>query len=319
MLTAFAIDAIYGWPDTLHRWIRHPVVWIGAMVDWLDNALNRSDKGQVWQLFAGALTTTIVVVTTAGVASWTMHLLPDSIIGFTFAVLITASLLASRSLHTHVQAVSVPLGQGEIVAARAALSMIVGRNTATLDREGIARASLESLAENASDGVIAPLFWGVLFGLPGIAAYKAANTLDSMIGHRSQRYAEFGTAAARLDDLLNWIPARITAVLFAVVGGNVNAWRVLRSDARKHRSPNAGWPEASMAGALAVRLSGPRCYGASQSEDSWLNAQARDPQAHDISGGLRLYRHSLYLVAGLLLLMLLLHHLSFQPRLQLIQ
>lgn len=304
MLTALAIDAIYGWPDTLYRWIRHPVVWVGAMVGWLDNALNRSDKGRFWQLFAGALTTTIVVVTTAGIASWMVYLLPESFIGFTFAVLTTASLLASRSLHTHVQAVSVPLGHGEILAARSALKLIVGRDTATLDQAGIARASLESLAENASDGVIAPLFWGVLFGLPGIAAYKAANTLDSMIGHRNQRYAEFGTAAARLDDLLNYIPARITAVLFAVAGGNVNAWRVLRSDARKHRSPNAGWPEASMAGALAVRLSGPRCYGASQSDDPWLNAQARDPLAHDINRGLRLYRHALCLIAGLLMLLL---------------
>lgn len=305
MLTALAIDAIYGWPDALYRWIRHPVVWIGTMIHWLEKTLNRSDKGRVWRLVAGAFTTTIVVVVSAGVASLLMHLLPDSFSGFTLVALITASLFASRSLHTHVNAVAVPLGQGELVAARAAVSMIVGRNTATLDSAGIARASLESLAENASDGVIAPLFWGSLLGLPGMAAYKAVNTLDSMIGHRAPRYAEFGTVAARLDDLLNWVPARITAVLFAVVSGNVNAWSVSGRDARKHRSPNAGWPEASMAGALGVRLSGPRCYVASQSDDPWLNAQARDPQVHDIKRGLRLYRHSLWLVAGQLLVLLL--------------
>jgi len=305
MLTALAIDAIGGWPDRLFRWIRHPVVWIGAMISGLDGWLNRSDRGRIWQLFAGASTAIVVVLTAAGAGGFLAHLLSDTFIGFVIVALATSSLLASRSLHAHVYAVAVSLERGEISASRTAVSMIVGRNTALLDREGLARASLESLAENTSDGVIAPLFWGTLFGLPGIAAYKAVNTLDSMIGHRNERYADFGTVAARLDDLLNWLPARITSLLFAVVGGNANVWRVLRRDAQRHRSPNAGWPESAMAGALGVRLSGPRCYGTLMIDDPWLNAQARDPQAPDVQHGLRLYRHSLYLAGGLLLVMLL--------------
>ena len=179
--------------------------------------------------------------------------------------------------------------------------MIVGRDPETLDAPAIARAALESLGENSSDGIIAPLFWGALFGLPGIAAYKAINTLDSMIGHRSPRYLEFGWASARIDDLANLLPARLTALLFALAARDKmaaleTAWR----DARHHRSPNGGWPEAAMAGALGLRLSGPRIYGNQSASEPWINASGRDPGADDIFAGLALYRRMLLIAAAML-------------------
>jgi adenosylcobinamide-phosphate synthase len=179
--------------------------------------------------------------------------------------------------------------------------MIVGRDPARLDAAGLARAALESLAENASDGVVAPLFWGALLGLPGIAAYKAINTLDSMIGHRSPRHAAFGRVAARLDDAANLVPARLTGLLIALASGRPRAGlRVMARDARHHRSPNAGWPEAAMAGALGVRLSGPRIYAESVADEPLLNAGARDPAPGDVRRGLAVYLRATALAAAAL-------------------
>jgi adenosylcobinamide-phosphate synthase len=180
--------------------------------------------------------------------------------------------------------------------------MIVGRDPARLDEAGVARAALESLSENASDGVVAPLFWGAVAGLPGIAAYKAINTMDSMIGHRNDRYEDFGKVAARLDDLVNLIPARLTGLAIALVSGRPRAaLRVMARDARRHRSPNAGWPEAAMAGALGIRLSGPRVYGDRVADEPWLNCGAPDPAPNDLSRGLALYVRAMVLCgAGLI-------------------
>ena len=186
-------------------------------------------------------------------------------------------------------------------AAKRAVAMIVGRDLD--DRPApIARAALESLAENASDGIVAPVFWAAVAGLPGIAAYKAINTLDSMIGHRSERHALFGRVAARLDDLVNLPASRLTALLFLLAAppNKGRVWRVIRRDARRHRSPNAGWPEAAMAGALDVRLSGPRRYHGVESPEPWLNETARDPAPRDLTAGLRLYRRAM-LMLGLAL------------------
>ncbi|MFM7404892.1 MAG: cobalamin biosynthesis protein, partial [Erythrobacter sp.] len=171
---------------------------------------------------------------------------------------------------------------------------------AQLDDAGVARAALESLAENASDGIVAPLFWGAVLGLPGIAAYKAINTLDSMIGHRTARYEDFGKASARLDDLVNLIPARLTGVALALVSGRRAALSVMWRDAGRHRSPNAGWPEAAMAGALGVRLSGPRVYGDQVANEPWLNASAPDPGPADLAKGLGLYRRAMVLCGAAL-------------------
>jgi len=182
--------------------------------------------------------------------------------------------------------------------------MIVGRDPAGLDEAGIARAALESLAENASDGIVAPVFWGALFGLPGIIGYKAINTLDSMIGHRTARHEAFGWASARIDDVANAVPARLTGLLFALISARPNnAFACMFRDARHHRSINAGWPEAAMAGGLAVRLCGPRFYGGELADEPWLNEAARDPNAADITEGLRLYIRAMASITALLVLL----------------
>src|SRR5262249_41592449 len=176
-----------------------------------------------------------------------------------------------------------------------------GLDPATLDEAGISRAAIESLAENASDGIIAPVFWGALLGLPGIFGYKAINTLDSMIGHRSERHLWFGWAAARIDDVANFIPARLTGLLFALVTAKPStALSCMSRDANRHRSPNAGWPEAAMAGALGVRLSGPRSYHGALTDEPWLNAGARDPLGADVRLGLKLYIRAMLLLGGLI-------------------
>ena len=199
---------------------------------------------------------------------------------------------------------ALPLARGNLGQARAAVSMIVGRDPDRLDNAGVARAALESLAESASDGVVAPLFWGVIFGLPGIAVYKAINTMDSMIGHLSPRHAAFGWAAARTDDLVNLIPARLTGLMIAAVSGRwADSIACMRRDAGKHRSPNAGWPEAALAGALGVRLSGPRVYDTQLTTEPWVNDGAPDPTALDLGRGLDLYLKAMALVAGVMLLL----------------
>ncbi|MEL6686113.1 MAG: adenosylcobinamide-phosphate synthase CbiB [Pseudomonadota bacterium] len=297
MLFAWGIELVLGWPDWLFKRIRHPVVWFGALVSWSDNRLNRESWSHSVRYLMGAISTLslvgVAIITAVGI-TW---LLPDTGWGIGLEALIASSLIASRSLHSHVSAVERPLTMNDVETAREAVSMIVGRDPKQLDEAGIARASLESLAENASDGVIAPLFWGAIFGLPGLAAYKAVNTLDSMIGYKTDRHLAFGGFAARLDDVANFIPARLTGLLIAMAGLKIKAFKIMLRDARRHRSPNAGWPEAAMAGALAVRLSGPRIYSDQSSAEPWLNEDARDPNASDIQAGLRLYRRAMALGA----------------------
>jgi adenosylcobinamide-phosphate synthase len=299
MLVALGLEVAFGWPDWLFRRIGHPVTWIGAAITCCDARLNR--PGPLRVAAGGAVT--VLVTASVAIAAWLLaRLLPDGVWGIVITGMLAAPFVAARSLHDHVAEVSSRLTGGDLVGARQAVAKIVGRETEGLDSAGVARAALESLAENASDAVVAPLFWGVLLGLPGIAAYKVINTLDSMIGHRSPRHAEFGRVAARIDDAVNWLPARITAGLFALVSGQPRrVGGVVAADAGKHRSPNAGWPEAAMAGALGVRVSGPRSYGRLVADEPWVNGAGRDPDAGDLARGLRLYRHAGICVALVLL------------------
>ena len=297
MLLAWGFEIVLGWPEWLYRRIRHPVVWIGALTSIFDRTLNRPAWSHRLRYLSGMIAALTIVMIIAGVALCVSYLLPNTWPGFIVEGLIASSLIASRSLHSHIKAVLRPLAKGDIAAARTAVSMIVGRDPSRLDEAGIARASLESLAENASDGVIAPLFWGAIFGLPGLAIYKAINTLDSMIGHKNDKYAAFGGFSARLDDVANFIPARITGFLIAAASVRLRSLRTMLRDAGSHRSPNAGWPEAAMAGALNVRLSGPRAYGDVVRTEPWLNEDARDPTKDDVGVGLALYRHAMILGA----------------------
>ncbi|WP_074827205.1 MULTISPECIES: adenosylcobinamide-phosphate synthase CbiB [Bradyrhizobium] len=307
MLLALAIDAVLGWPPAIHARIGHPVTWIGALISVLDRSFNREDASETTRRMAGIGVAIAVIAVVAGGAWVCASMLPGGWPGLILAAILAWPLVAARSMHDHVDAVARPLLAGDLPAARQAVAMIVGRDPSQLDAAGIARAATESLAENTSDGIVAPLFWGAIFGLPGIAAYKAINTLDSMIGHRTPRHEAFGWAAARIDDVANLIPARLTGVLFAIVSVRPRvALATMWRDAGHHRSPNAGWPEAAMAGALRIRLSGPRIYEGRLSQEPWLNAEAPDPSAADLNRALALYRRAMFvLAAGLALLAVL--------------
>lgn len=301
MVVAMAVDALLGWPSWLFAWIGHPVTWLGRLIGAIDSGWNRSADPPALRRAAGFAGASLVIAISVAIGWVLQSLLPWGWVQIALVGVLAWPLVALRSLHDHVAAVATPLRAGDIAAARDAVSRIVGRDPAALDEAGIARATIESLAENASDGIVAPVFWGALFGLPGILGYKAINTLDSMIGHRSERHEAFGWAAARIDDVANLIPARLTGVLFALLAPRrLEALSCMTRDARRHRSPNAGWPEAAMAGALGVRLSGPRIYHGSITNEPWLNKGARDPLAADIGAGLTVYRRAMLLLAGLL-------------------
>ncbi|MEM7493651.1 MAG: adenosylcobinamide-phosphate synthase CbiB [Pseudomonadota bacterium] len=305
MLLAWAFELVFGWPDWLYQRLRHPVAWLGALISGLERVLNRPEWAKSVRYGAGVVTTCVCIGAATGMAWLIVVILPGTWWGFALQALIASSLIASRSLHRHVRAVASPLIAGDLSQARQAVSMIVGRNPEQLDEAGIARASLESLAENTSDGIIAPIFWGAIFGLPGLAAYKAINTLDSMIGHKNERYSAFGGFAARLDDVANLVPARLTGVLICLASFKASSFLVMFRDARHHRSPNAGWPEAAMAGGLDTRLSGPCSYGDDLTQDAWLNQEARDPLGADVAEGLVLYRRAMVLAFSMLGLMVL--------------
>jgi adenosylcobinamide-phosphate synthase len=297
MALALAIDAAFGWPARLYALVGHPVTWIGRLVAALERRWNSgSERGRQRK---GAAVVLVVIAAAVLPAAVVQSMLPAGATGVLLGAVIAWPLVACRSLYDHVGAVARPLLAGDLDGARQAVAMIVGRDPAQLDGAGIARAALESLAENASDGVVAPLFWGMIAGLPGIAAYKAINTMDSMIGHRTDRYEDFGKLAARLDDLVNLVPARLTGLALALASGRARtALRVMWRDARSHRSPNAGWPEAAMAGALGIRLSGPRIYGDRIATEPWLNPGAPDPVARSLARGLALYVRAMVLCAA---------------------
>jgi adenosylcobinamide-phosphate synthase len=306
MLVALAVDAALGWPERLFHAIGHPVTWLGRLIDTADSGWNRDSDPPALRRAAGTVAT-LIVIALPTVIAWIVQTPLGAGWGRIFIVGVLAwPLVALRSLHDHVAAVARPLQSGDIKAARSAVSRIVGRDPDSLDEAGIARASIESLAENASDGIVAPVFWGAILGLPGIVGYKAINTLDSMIGHRSPRHEAFGWAAARIDDVANFIPARLTGILFSLVCAQPRiAINCMIDDGPRHRSINAGWAEAAMAGALGVRLSGPRVYQGEVAKEPWLNEAARDPRADDIAQALVLYRRAMWLLAVLLLVLAL--------------
>ena len=301
MAVAMAMDALVGWPAWLFARIGHPVTWLGALIGALDTRWNRTTDAPALRRVAGTAAA-LLVIGLAGGLGWVLQAtFPPGWSRMVLTGMVAWPFVALRSLHDHVAAVSAPLQAGDLAGARVAVSQIVGRDPATLDEAGIARAAIESLAENTSDGVVAPLFWGALFGLPGIIGYKAINTLDSMIGHRTERHKAFGWASARIDDLVNLVPARLTGLLFVLLAPRRSeAMSCMLRDARRHRSINAGWPEAAMAGALGVRLSGPRVYHGGIADEPWLNAAARDPLAADIVGGLAIYVRAMTVLAGCL-------------------
>ena len=268
LVPALLLDAAFGEPNWLWSRLPHPAVVMGRAVGWLDARLNTGENRKAKGVLA-----LIVLVFGAGLVGAVIAALPD---GGLLEVLAAAILLAQRSLVEHVRAVGDAL-RLSLADGRRMVARIVGRDTSALDEAGVARAAIESAAENLSDGVVAPALAFLAFGLPGLMIYKITNTADSMIGHRTPRHEQFGWAAARFDDLLNWIPARLTAALILVTHGRFDPAPVLR-DGPLHRSPNAGWPEAAMAVVLNVSLSGPRSYNGVMTDFPWVWPEGRaDP------------------------------------------
>ncbi|MEO0380477.1 MAG: adenosylcobinamide-phosphate synthase CbiB [Pseudomonadota bacterium] len=261
---AMGLDAVMGEPRWLWALVPHPAVVMGRLVAALDRTLNQGEM----QRLKGVLAV-LILVTLAGTIGWVLGQF-----GSVVTIFVAAILLAQKSLVDHVAAVATGLRQSN-EAGRQAVALIVSRDVSTSDTSATSRSAIESLSENFSDGVIAPAFWFLVAGLPGIAIYKAVNTADSMIGYLTPKYAAFGWAAARLDDALNWIPARLTSMLIAVVGASTHAWGAIQQDARLHRSPNAGWPEAAMAHTLNIALAGPRSYHGTVQDLAWVNGEGR--------------------------------------------
>jgi adenosylcobinamide-phosphate synthase len=309
LVLALAIEAAFGYPAPLYRLAGHPVTWIGRLIGLLDRRLNRPDDGFDRRVALGAVALAAVLAAT-GLAALAVSALAAvaGLAALPLVAVLASSLLAQRSLDDHVAAVALALRAEGLAGGRRAVSHIVGRDPDSLDEAGVSRAAIESLAENFSDGIVAPALYLGLGGLVGAALYKAANTADSMIGHRTPRHEAFGFAAARFDDLVNLPASRLSALLIAgaalvVPGASARgAIRAVRRDARLHRSPNAGWPEAAMAGALGLRLAGPRVYGTTRVEDAWMGDGRPEANAADVRRALALYRTAcalLWLAAAL--------------------
>jgi adenosylcobinamide-phosphate synthase len=293
-----AVEACIGYPQVLYARISHPVVWIGRLIATLERRWNDPARGDGARRTLGVLAM-IIVAGIAGAAGYAIQAAAEQLpFGALMIVLIATVGLAQRSLYVHVRDVLRPLMQDDLRAARAAVSRIVGRDTAQLSPSGVAAAAIESLAESFNDGIVAPAFWLVIGGLPGLFAYKALNTADSLIGHREPRWRMFGWAAARADDVVNLIPARLAGLLIVIAGGS--GLRVMWRDASRHASPNAGWPEAAMAGALRVQLGGPATYEGILHERPIFGA-GPSPDARDLARSLQIYLVSCALLWALAL------------------
>lgn len=294
-LLALLFELVAGYPDWIAKRIGHPVAWMGRLISFLDTRLNHDGADSESRRRAGVIALFVLLLIVGAIAftlETALLLLP---FGMILAGVACSVFIAQRSLYTHVANVGEALENGDLAKAREAVAHIVGRDTAELDEAGVARAAIESLSENFSDGVVAPVFWIVLLGLTGGALYKAVNTADSMIGHRTDRYEDFGKSAAQLDDVINLPGSRLSGFLIvaaaALTGGASadGAWQAMSRDATKHVSPNAGYPEAAMAGALGLSLGGPHAYGGAERQGAWLGEGRREAKAADIQAALALY------------------------------
>lgn len=295
LLAALALEPLLGEARGPFSRIPHPVRPIGWLVAALEHKLNREERSPTDRRARGILVVVLVVGLAAAIGAGIEALARAVPFGWVLELAMIVALLAQRSLFQHVRRVGMALAAGGLEAGREAVSHIVGRDVRQLDNHGVARAAIESCAENFSDAVVAPVFWYVLFGLPGMLAYKAVNTLDSMIGHRSPRYRAFGWAAARLDDAMNLLPARLSGLFLGAAALAVPGTRPLRGltimwqHSGRHRSPNAGWPEAAMAGALGLSLAGPRRYPGEVVEAPWIGEGTARATPRDVMRALALF------------------------------
>lgn len=299
---ALLIERVVGYPPALFRLIGHPVTWMGALIGWLEARLNQGEGRRL----KGVVLLLLLLGTCLAVSLIVVAVTRRVPFGWVVEAILASSLLAQKELGRAVKLVADKLSLS-LPSGREAVSQIVGRDPQALDESGVARAAIESLAESTSDGVVAPVFWLLVAGLPGLVLYKAINTADSMVGHRNERYAEFGWASARLDDVVNWLPARLTALL--VAGASFltrrtdpeGAWGTALRDARKHASPNAGWPEAAFAGSLHIVLGGPRAYDGEVHELPSFGEGRATLTASDILSALVLYWVAMNVLLGVVI------------------
>ncbi len=298
---ALISESVIGYPAALQSFIGHPVQWIGALITYLDEGLNDPEAPPTNNRLNGVFALIALLfccVLPAYILARVLALIPY---GWVINVLVATVFIAQKSLDDHVQAVALALPRS-LDEARKAVSKIVGRDPNSLDEGGVAKAALETLAENASDGVVAPVFWYALLGLSGLVAYKAINTADSMIGHKSEKYLHFGWATARLDDVVNLPASRLTGALFCAAGyaqgkqAAQRAWASMWRDAGKHNSPNAGWPEAAMAGALGLQFGGVRNYDGEVVQLPTMGDGRAPRDTKDIEDGLAHFRNAMALL-----------------------
>lgn len=310
LFMALAVDAVFGEMGPLFRLLPHPVVVIGRVIGALDKRLNKPALPEADKRLRGVLLVAVMVALALGIGfaiAFAARAVPHL---WLLEVFVAATLVAQRSLFNHVDDVARALQHTGLEAGRYAVSRIVGRDPQSLDEHGVARAAIESLAENFSDAVVAPAFWYVLLGLPGLLLYKTVNTLDSMVGYRNDKYRAFGWASARLDDGMNIVPARLAGVvialaaLFAARGNPIRAVTTMVRDARHHKSPNSGWPEAAMAGALGLALGGPRKYPGLVVDEKWIGSGRARATVADIDRALHLFSAACLVDAGLVILVL---------------
>ncbi|MFP9136570.1 adenosylcobinamide-phosphate synthase CbiB [Devosia sp. XGJD_8] len=300
---ALLLERWFGYPQRLVELIGHPVIWMGRFISYMERGVDKRQRTPRQRRDAGIFTLAMLLLVTLTITLAVQQVLRSMPLGWVLEIMLATPFLAQKELCRAVEAVAIAL-RNSLDAGREAVSHIVGRDPQALDEAGVARAAIETLAESTSDGVVAPWFWLVLLGLPGIALYKAINTADSMIGHMNERYRDYGWAAAKLDDLANWIPSRLTAVLITAAcfvtphASPSKAWAMARRDARKHASPNSGWPEASFAGALGFRLGGPRSYDGEIVDLPSFGDGKSALVGSDILRALVLYRSTLNVLLG---------------------
>jgi adenosylcobinamide-phosphate synthase len=304
---ALALERLAGYPDGLYQRIGHPVTWMGALLTRLETRLNRPAAPRTEGRLRGAAALAVLLAASIVPAWLIANLLARWPGGWVVEAVLATAFIAQKSMGDHVRDVYRGLGQS-LAEGRRKVSLIVGRDPAHLDESGVTRAALESLAENTSDGIVAPALWYALLGFPGLVAYKAINTADSMIGHKSERYLQFGWAAARLDDLVNLPASRLSGLLFCAAAGwrhsetARQAFRLMRRAAPRHVSPNAGWPEAALAAGLGLRLGGPRSYGGRLVDLAWMGEGRETLRRDDILAGLTLYKRLLWQLLALAVL-----------------
>ena len=316
LLAALVIDALIGDPPLLWRYIPHPVMVIGRIIGFLDAKLNRPQRSPLDRRLRGAGVALVLAALAVGLGWGMTELRRRTTWGWGLETVLIWVLIAQKSLFQHVAAVADGLKRGGLAGGRWAVGRIVGRDPESLDEHGVARAAIESCAENFADGVVAPVFWYIIAGFPGLLLYKTANTMDSMIGHLDERHRDFGLIAARLDDLLNLIPARLAAVelvlatLFLPGGRPIMAWTVMWRDHGHHRSPNSGWPEGAMAGGLDLALAGPRRYPGYLAQEKWIGSGRARAGIGDIHRALFVMAVACLLNFGAVILCLSLEYLQ---------